>query len=468
MHKVSISPITRANAVGAVTVMVDQGRVVEAYNEGTIFRGFELIMEGRDPLDAPYLTQRICGICSSAHGLAACLALEGIAGVKPPRNGILTRNLILGLDFLQNHIRHFYLLGLWDWVTPPDQHPFRGGHSRDLRLSQAETGKLQEHYWLGVEHARLAHETLALIGGKAPHNHGLIPGGASFMPVAEVKGELLLRIGKLKSFIEEVYLPDAFFLQEKYPDYRKIGRHSHHYLGFGLFPRGGAKGEYHFPPAAMLAGRKGGLNLDEIAEDHASAWYRGKGGSPFAEISQPDPSRQEAYSWIKAPRYGGFACEGGPLAREMLETNNGTGENSVMARILARSREAALIAGLLQRWVEGLVPGEAGCLPFKLPAAGSGAGITDAMRGPLGHWIKIKGGRISQYQIITPSAWNFSPRDRWERTGPVEEALLDTPVADLEEPVEIGRVIRSFDPCYACSAHVLDLGKGVRQTIRLL
>jgi hydrogenase large subunit len=77
------------------------------------------------------------------------------------------------------------------------------------------------------------------------------------------------------------------------------------------------------------------------------------------------------------------------------------------------------------------------------------------MRGPLGHWLRIEKGRIASYEIVTPTAWNFSPRDDDGRPGPVEEALLGTPVENEKEPVEISRVVRSFDICSTCSTHVL-------------
>lgn len=467
MQTITISPVTRANMVASVTVMVEGGRVIGASNEGTNFRGFEKIMEGRDPRDAPYLTQRICGICSSAHGLAACRALETMAGAETPPNAILTRNLILGLDTIQNHLRHFFVLGLWDWVSPPPQHPFQGGYAGGFRFSPEVTRQFREHYWLAVDASRLAHETLTLLGGKTPHNHGIIPGGVSLAPRDEVMEELAPRIGKLHSFIEDVYLPDVMLLKETYPEYLKIGSRSHSYLSYGFFQKTGGSGEYFSPPGVALEGKREVPDLLEIDESHAYAWYRGRGGPPRRGETVPDPEKEGAYSWIKAPRYRGIPCEGGPLARQKLSAEQPSGNNGVMHRIMARALESFKIAGLLKRWCEEIRPGEPASVPLELPLSGTGIGVTDAMRGPLAHWVRLKAGRIHTYQIITPSAWNFSPKDEPGRPGPVEESLLDTPVENIEEPVEIGRVIRSFDPCYACASHVIDLARG-RRTTRLL
>ncbi len=465
MHKVSISPVTRANAVGDVTVFIEDGKVVDAQNGTGIFKGFELIMEGRDPWDAPYLTQRICGICSSAHAMASCLALETIAQVEPPPNGVLVRNMIFGLDLLQNHLRHFYVLGLWDWVQPPDEFPFKGGFSKGFRFSPQESKEWHERYWAATEHSRLAHETLVLLGGKIPHNHGIIPGGVSLMPDGHVVAELRPRLQRIHKFVQEVYYPDALLLQDRYQDYLSLGVWESHFLSLGLFPHA-AKDGHLFPSGVILDKKNEPVDLGRISESLAYAWYRGKGGSPWEEKLIPDPSKEEAYSWAKAPRYGGEPCEGGPLARAWIKGQAPQG-NSAMDRIVARAREAREIVKWMDVWLNELMPGEPAHVSCKTPASGRGVGAIDAMRGPLSHWVTLKGGRISSYQIITPSAWNYSPRDEKGQLGPVEQALLNTPVQDSKEPIEVGRILRSFDPCYSCAAHVIDRVRGEKQVIQI-
>lgn len=370
MHKITISPVTRANGVGTITVMLQGNRVVQARSETCIFRGFEITLKARDPWDAPYFTQRICGICSSFHAPASCHAIGAAAKVKIPSNGILLRNIITGLDLLQNHIRHFYLLALRDWVSPPRGYPFTGGYTRDFRLSEAHTAMFHEHYWLGVDHARLAHEALALVGGKAPHNHGIIPGWVSLLPNDEVLRTLEERIGRLKSFIEEVYLPDVLILKGFYPDYLHIDQTSENYLSFGLFAK--PNGGWHFPPGATLSGRKEPVDFRVIRESVAFSWFSGEGGEIGAEDTVPDISRPGAYTFVKAPRYNGFACEGGPLARDRLGTRDVKEADSVMARHEARAREHCTRPGFWRTGSARSDPesGSANASPYPAPAGG--------------------------------------------------------------------------------------------------
>lgn len=465
MHKVSISPVTRANAVGTATVYVEDGKVVAAESGASVFKGFEVIMEGRDPWDAPYLTQRICGICSSAHGLASCLALEAMAGVQPPPNGNLLRNIIFGLDLLQNHIRHFYMLGLWDWVAPPKGHPFTGGFTRGFRCSPRETEDFHEGYWLAAEHSRLAHEALTLLGGKVPHSHGIVPGGVTLFPETHIQDELRRRLKKIRYFLENRYIPDAQLLKSRYPDYLSLGVRETGFLSFGAFPLAREAG-HHYPAGVDAGSRQENVDFDQIRESQEYSWFKGSGGEPWSEESVPEPNRKGAYSWVKAPRYRGHICEGGPLARQLMR-EKGPRRASTMDRIVARSRESLEVAGLLEAWLEDLLPGKPARVSFKVPASARAVGAIDAMRGPLSHWVTLKAGRISGYQIITPSAWNFSPRDEEGQPGPVEEALVGTPVEDIKEPIEIGRILRSFDPCYSCAAHVVDRTRGEKQTLQV-
>jgi hydrogenase large subunit len=102
--------------------------------------------------------------------------------------------------------------------------------------------------------------------------------------------------------------------------------------------------------------------------------------------------------------------------------------------------------------------------PDTWPATAEGVGMTEAPRGALAHWISIKDRVIDNYQLVVPSTWNASPRDAKGQRSAYEEALIGTPVANVEQPVEILRTIHSFDPCIACAVHVYDPeGKQVHQ-----
>jgi hydrogenase large subunit len=168
-----------------------------------------------------------------------------------------------------------------------------------------------------------------------------------------------------------------------------------------------------------------------------------------------DPAtKTAAYSWLKAPRYGNTPYEAGPLARMWVNGDYRSGI-SVMDRHLARAYETLKVAQAALSWVKGLNTGGSVSTKATIPSTASAIGLTEAPRGALGHWLQISGGKISRYQIITPTCWNASPRDSAGKLGPIEQALIGTPVKDLTQPVEVVRVIHSFDPCLSCAVHVM-------------
>jgi hydrogenase large subunit len=128
---------------------------------------------------------------------------------------------------------------------------------------------------------------------------------------------------------------------------------------------------------------------------------------------------------------------------------------SVMDRVLARALEAAKIADAMAGWLGQFVPGEPAYEHRSMPITGTGLGLAEASRGALGHWVDIVGGRLSRYQIVTPTAWNASPCDDAGLKGAMEQALIGTPVGDPANPVEVLRVVHSFDPCLACAVHTV-------------
>jgi hydrogenase large subunit len=135
---------------------------------------------------------------------------------------------------------------------------------------------------------------------------------------------------------------------------------------------------------------------------------------------------------------------------------------SVMDRHLARAREALKIGEALRTWVDQLKVGQAVFTPSEVPSSASSYGLTEAPRGALGHWLQIAEGKISRYQVVTPTCWNASPMDNAGRPGPMEQALIGTPVKNMDEPVEVLRVIHSFDPCLSCAVHVMRPEEGAK------
>lgn len=464
MRKV-IYPVTRANNQGQIEIFIEDGRVADCRCSCFFFRGFEIMLQGRDPRDAPYFTERVCGICSAAHATAAAFALEDLAGVRPPRNGNVLRNLILAADTVQNHIKHFYLLVLPDYVAGPDKPPFAPRYKRGYRLPAAVNARMMEHYFEAADASRTAHEMLAALGGKAPFTHGILAGGSTVPPDAAVILDLRAKINKIRKFVVEKMIPDVRTIADAYPEYYQLGKRPLRLLAYGFLPVDPARTKFHVPAAVVDETGVRDLDPRSIFEHTRYAYFKeGEPQAPETCETRPEPGKPGAYSWIKAPRYEGKTFEGGPLARLWVTGRYRRGV-SAMDRIVARALETEMLCGLIEQWLQELVPDEPVFTPFKVPSRGEGLGLTGVMRGNLLHYIRLDGGRISGYNIITPSAWHFSPRDDQGQPGPVEEALIGTPIENPDEPIEVGRVIRSFDPCYACATHVIEGGQELRQFV---
>lgn len=458
---IRISPVTRINGFWNVEVEVDNGRVTDARSSGLIFRGLEKILQGRDPRDAVYLTERICGICSTAHGLAAAYAIENALDLEVPENATLIRNLTFGADLLQNHVRHFYLLSIVDFVeglnVPPMVPRYKGGY----RIPKNETEIIMQNYNEHFEIARKCHEMVAVFGAKIPHQHGIVAGGVTVHPDTSKIQKLLFMLDAVDKFITGKMLPDAERLAHYYADYYEIGRGHGNMLAYANFPTGPKQQKPVIPFGVVEKGRVEKFTEGRIIEYLKYAWYNGRPLSPEKGETNPDAYKEGGYSWVKAPRYKGKPFETGPLAHLWVKGDYTRGI-STMDRIMARVLEAKMVAGLMKEWAVKLKQGQPIYSPFEFPDREiSGVGYHGAMRGALGHWVTIKNKRIDRYQIVTPSAWSCSPRDDNGVRGPVEEALIGTPVADPDNPIEIGRVVRAFDPCLACAIHVIRPGRSM-------
>lgn len=454
-QKVLFSPITRVSGLLSAALTIENDRVVEADISSTMFRGFEWIMRDHHVADAVYLTQRICGICSTVHGAVASYLLDELYDNEIEDNAQLIRNIMLGADFLQNHIRHFYFFSLPDFVVMPQHPPFHAQNCLDCRFDDADNRRLAGHYNEAVRASAKCHQLLALFGGKAPHQHSFVHGGAAVKPTADKITQALALLGEIAEFIKSRLLPDTECIARRYEDYYEIGVTPGRFLSFGLF-RFGRKNETTLWRGGVLVdGACYEPKIDIIQEDITRAWYERQSWQQQSQ-PEPDPYKLSGYTWIKAVQYGGRHFEGGPLARMLL---NGfyQGQSSTMDRIMARSIETALIADLLQEWLLALVPGDAPIRQNKELTKDIAVNATDAMRGPLLHSARLIGDRVDKYDIITPTVWNFAPKDSAGRRGPVESALVGTAIEQSELQYSIlGRIIRSFDPCLSCATHVYD------------
>lgn len=501
---ITIDPITRIEGHLAIRVEVESGRVSKAFSAGEMFRGFEVLLKGRHPLDAQQITQRICGVCPVSHGMASVLAQDVAYRISPPENGLLGRNLIQAANFIQSHIVHFYQLSVLDFIDiaaiaayrgdDPDLNelkawvhaqksanvlypaaPFlpryKGNYARNPELNMT----VLKHYLEALNMRALAHRMGAVFAGKLPHAPGLTPGGITETVTAEKIAAFESMLSKLRSFIDGCYLPDALETARAFPAYLKQGKGCANFLAYGAFPE--AVGETTaplLPSGVFIAGNLEAVDTDRITEDIGRAFYAAPSGvSPASSRTVPVPDKKDAYSWVKAPRYNGAVMEVGPLARVMIAYNqtedsplkrlteqtlrdlriNADALHSVMGRHIARAVECKVIADQCAEWVARLAPGKPAFADFKVSEVGRGIGLTEAPRGALGHWMAIRNGKIDRYQCLAPTTWNCSPRDDKGFPGPVEQALVGTPVVDADNPIEAVRVVRSFDPCLACAVH---------------
>jgi len=207
-----LDPVTRIEGHMKVEVTIDtvggQLQVIDAHSTGTLFRGFETILTGRDPWDAPIVTERICGVCPTSHSMASVMALEAAAGRKASGNARVLRNLVLGADFLHSHILHFYLLGAMDYVQAPASAPWTPAWDIPARPG-LETLKIAANLTQAITARSRAHEMGALFGGRMPHPHTYVPGGFTAVPTSDKIAKFKGHLDWLISFIQNVYLVDV-------------------------------------------------------------------------------------------------------------------------------------------------------------------------------------------------------------------------------------------------------------------
>lgn len=497
-------PLNRVEGDLEIRVELENNRVVDAWSSGTMFRGFENLLVGRGPLDGLVITPRVCGICSTTHLMAAARALDQVAGVTPPDNAIRLRNVTLMVEHCQSDVRQSVLMFLPDFASPAyATHPlYADAVARYTPLKGSRCIDV-------IRQTKTLLEIIAILGGQWPHSSHMVPGGVTYIPpLAElnqcrhilksfrnwyektVLGCSLERWGEIQSAADlDAWLNEkdahrdsdvGFFLRfSREAGLHEIGRGHGHFLSCGSL---------ELPDQTAVAGDGGGRQLvgsgfvsasgerqafdqSHVAEHIASSWYTGyEGGKhPFEGETTPYATGADGkkYSWSKAPRYAGMPAETGPLAERIvagaplfsdLLRREGA---SLVSRQLARLARPATLLPAMETWIEEMA--RYGDQPYYAPVPtileGQGVGLIEAARGMLGHWVEIRDGRIARYQIVTPTAWNGSPRDSDGVRGAWEEALIGTKIADIDNPVEAGHVIRSFDPCLVCTVHVVGVDK---------
>lgn len=502
--KIDLGPITRIEGHLNIRTTIDNGIVTDAQCMSEMFRGFEIFLQGRDPLDAQQITQRICGVCPYAHAIASSYAQENAYQLQATANGRIMHNLIQGANHLYDYLLHFYQLSALDFVDITAVLEYTGKDADLLTVKQWVKAELSrnkafpaapflprltghyiadneinigalKHYLEAMEFQKKANRAAALFGGKFPHSTAIFPGGCTQEARIDVIAAYQSLIKEVREFIHSKYIPDVVAVATAFPEYWKIGASKGGFLSYGLLPLSpDQQGKKLFAPGVIFDGKLEALDLTKISQDIKHSKYSSSSGLKVKDSAiVPEPKKEGAYSWSKAPRYDGRMLEVGPAARVMIDYHQGNNPaltalvnkyagiaqitpsdlNSVLGRHLSRALQAAVIADFLLEETERLDPGGPTMADITIPQSGEGFGVTEASRGGLLHYIRIEDYKIAKYECVVPTTWNASPRDDKDQPGAMESALIGTAVETPDEQIESVRIVHSFDPCIACAVH---------------
>lgn len=512
-----VAPLGRVEGDLDIKVTIEDGVVTDAWTKCHMFRGFETILRGKDIRAGLIMTPRICGICGGSHLYKACYALDTAFGTTVPASATMVRNIAQACETLQSIPRYFYAIfaidlanqkykdrPLYDEVAkrfsayvgtsyqsgvvlsqlPVEVYAIFGGqwpHSsfmipggimgaptlsdvtRSLAIIERFKDEWLEKQWLGCSVERwLENKTWEDVLAWVDENDSQRNSDCGLF----IRWALDIGLDKYGQGWGNYLATGTFFDPEKYAKPTVEGRND------ALITRSGVS----------FGGESFTFTPDAVTEDVAYSFYKGPDVvSPWDGTQDPiDPQvgeQEGRYSFAKAPRYdvpghGRHPLEVGPLARQVVAGVQPTQSfqdydplfsniiakigPSVLVRQLARMHEAAKYYQLIIKWLKELDLHSQFCITPEDPVEARGYGATEAARGALQDWVRISDGKIENYSVITPSAWNLSPRDKDGMIGPVEKALIGTPVANIEDPIELAHVTRSFDCCLVCTVHAYD------------
>jgi len=514
--RVVIDPIPRIEGHLRIEVEVENGKVKDAWSSGTLFRGFEIILQGRDPRDAWFITQRICGVCPVSHGHTSTLGLEQSFQVTPPDNARIIRNLIEGGQFVHSHILWFYQLNALDYVDvvsalqakPKEKYlqevqgklkkfvesgqlgPFANGYwgHPEYKLPPDLNLLAVAHYLEALEMQKEASTVVAMLGGKMPMHMSTPPGGTTYIPIVEDLDSILWRLKRLQAWVDTVFIPDVLAIAPYYLKWAGIGKGVGNYLSWGVFEDASFDPKKRvLPRGAIFGGKLAVAEADgkDVKEYVEHSWFTAECGNrnPMEGKTEPKFTKvgDDKYTWLKAPRLKDQPMEVGALSRVLVAYLSGNAKVkslvdgtlkalgqaghpevllSVLGRIAARALETKVVIDGMIDWTGELLANIKGgkTQTYALntvPDKGQGMGLWEAPRGALAHFNVIEGKRLKNYQCVVPTTWNASPRDNKGVRGPLEEALVGTPVSNPDKPLEVLRVVHSFDPCIACAVHII-------------
>lgn len=435
-----------------------------------------------------------------------------------PEDAILARNIIHALDFISNHLTHLYLLWLPDLVNPAYREAlnsdlwseFIARFAPPLYRIDTKHIPIGKSYIRALHTRKLVKEAILELTGKEvlPIAGGLEikPASENIQALSQKHSEIMTHLSAMlgvayKEWIENTYLASPENAAKYLVDYSsaknylptmgdfelftafgseiisdreslmldKCGCHDSGFLSFGAFPE---NGKMRFRQGFMSSKLDySAIDVNKITESCDASFYYNDEGHPFDGKTEPLPSEEivydSKYTWVKAPRYNGLVCEVGSFARlliageplitglaDMFRKKNLPAANVYM-RIIARMQEMLVAGYLVESWIKELNPNGIYKTKAEKPVNSRGIGLWEAQRGALSHWVTLKNGLISSYQIITPTTWNASPG------GVIEKSLIGSPVCaigkvDYSNPVTALHIVRSFDPCNGCAVHVID------------
>lgn len=365
------------------------------------------------------------------------------------------------------------------------------------------------HYLEALNMQAKASEICGLIGGKMPHIMTLVPGGTAFVPTEEKLDELYSITREIRDWVDSTMLPDTKIIASAYPEALGFGRGCGRYVAWGVFQRENFEMADRYMPSGVVY-TNDGLRLEDpdpslIKEYVGHSWYVGDSDlNPKEGVTDPLYTEyyvagteheenghmigmvNDRYTWSKGPSYNGECMEAGPFSRVLAAYLRGGEKNayivnnldklmadlnltlpqlqSTLGRVAARQVECSYIAHLMVDWVDELIEALKGgdSEYFRAPEhlTGYGCGMWEAPRGALYHDEHVDNGRITGYQIIIPTTWNIAPRNAEGVRGPMEQALIGTPVNNVDAPINALRTVHSFDPCTACAVHVSEPATG--------
>ncbi len=474
-----VGPFNRVEGDLEVTLDISDSSVTEARVTAPLYRGFEQILLSRPVTDSLVIAPRICGICSVSQSVAAARAIAKVTETEPPANGRLALDLILACENAADHLTHFVLFFTPDFARACyADRPWFAAARRRFAANEGEAAGA-----LLPARARFLH-LMGLLAGKWPHSLALQPGGVTKAVDPAEKVRLLSILAEFREALETIVFADRLeaitaldslaaldaWADAAPPDCGDFRLFLHIArdlnldslgIGPGVLVSSGSFGLFQ-PGVWRNNGFVGPLDSSLIVEDVASSWMEGGAVAPFNGLTLPAPDKPDAYSWCKSPRLDGQVVEvgalarqvvdGHPLAKALIATSKAA---SVKARVVARLLELARLIPAMEDWVTAIRPGDPFCNASPDQAIdGAAIGFVEAARGTLGHWLTARDGRISGYQIVAPTTWNFSPRDADRQPGALEQALVGTPIHPGETtPVAVQHVVRSFDPCMVCTVH---------------